>query len=234
VHTAPPPSRAKPAAPKPKRIGAWLGLLGAATAMALWLVLEPAPGSEIAEPPTISVQQDSQAAQPDGRFAALPERETLGNERGQLFSALRTAPAAAARAATAPAAKSPQPAAPPMPYRVAGKVWHNGVAEIVLARGDRVYYVGEGEDLGDGYRVEAISKDQVTLLYVPLALKQNLPVLSRLEGDAAPAPATAADRPHADEIEAHHQLKAPKALRLEVRPSLDETSRRLDLPKGSS
>jgi hypothetical protein len=72
----------------------------------------------------------------------------------------------------------------------------------VLAKGDSIVSVREGQTLDDGYRVEAIGRDEVTLLYLPLGVKQTLPMISSLvidkpraeilersdEPEAAPAP----------------------------------------------
>lgn len=66
---------------------------------------------------------------------------------------------------------------------------HGAAAQIVLARGDTVLTVSEGDTLEGGYRVEAIRPSGVTLVYVPLDVQHELPVLSTL--DAAPAVAQA-------------------------------------------
>ena len=89
--------------------------------------------------------------------------------------------------------EAPAPVAPPMPYRVAGQVVHDGPARVVLARDDRVFFVREGDVLEGGYRVESIKSDAVTLVYVPLDMRQTLAVASAL--DVAPAAATAAAGP---------------------------------------
>jgi cohesin domain-containing protein len=78
---------------------------------------------------------------------------------------------AAAPQAAAPAAP---PAPPPMPYRVAGQIAHDGSAHVVLAHGDRVFTVREGQTLDEGYRVESIRADGVTLVYVPLDAREHL------------------------------------------------------------
>jgi hypothetical protein len=78
-----------------------------------------------------------------------------------------------------------------MPYRLAGKLIEEGGAQVVLAKGDSVITAREGATLEDGYRIEAIGRDEVTLLYVPLGLRQTLPMTSSLVIDR-PATATAA------------------------------------------
>lgn len=81
-----------------------------------------------------------------------------------------------------------------MPYRVAGKVVREGAAEVVLAKGDRVVTVREGDTLEDGYRVEAITSDRVTLLYVPLDVRESIRVTTVLPKVSAPGD-TAAQPP---------------------------------------
>jgi hypothetical protein len=163
-------------------------LLAVSGTLGYWLIFEP-PSHTAVSARTDFAKHDINAPQSDGRFAALPAREPLGQLRGELFMARPSAPPAPAAAVrAAPVA----PSAPPIPYRVAGRVWHDGASEVVLAKGDRVYQVRQGEDLDDGYRVTAVSNDEVTLLYVPLGLKQSLPIVSTLDPDAAPAPQASA------------------------------------------
>ena len=67
---------------------------------------------------------------------------------------------------------------------------HDGTARVVLARDDRVLTVREGEMLDDNYRVESIRADGVTLVYLPLGVREELPVTATLKLDT-PAVATA-------------------------------------------
>jgi hypothetical protein len=63
-----------------------------------------------------------------------------------------------------------------MPYRIAGKVVAAGEPQIVLAKGDAILTVREGDKLDDGYRIESIKRDQVILLYMPLGVREKLPI----------------------------------------------------------
>ena len=128
-------------------------------------------------------------------FGALPRRETMGRPAGEPFGAPVRTPPPPSRAAVAPAPVAPS--APPMPYRIAGMVVQDGAAQVVLAKGDRVITVREGETLDDGYRVEAINSDSVTLVYMPMKLRQTLPLVSALGIDAPPARAVAQSSPQA-------------------------------------
>jgi hypothetical protein len=123
----------------------------------------------------------AQAPQAESRFAALPQREAIGKPTSPIFSAqswnaaLQNAPAQAVPVAP--------PVAPPMPYRVAGRVFHDGALQIILARGDAVLTVREGDTLDGAYQVEKVQPDRVTLIYVPLGTREDLPVNSALAFD---------------------------------------------------
>jgi hypothetical protein len=192
-----------------KKIAGWVVALGAVSAAAIWA---PEPANEPAHVPATAPQgsKDSVnvAADSQSRFEALPARETLGERRGELFSSRTWAPPRApAPKRAAPTAPSAGPTAPPMPYRVAGNVVHEGGAEVVLAKGDRVVTVREGDTLEDGYRVEAINSQAVTLVYVPLDVAQQVPVIAPLELDV-PARSLVAAAPAAAEPQAsvEHRL----------------------------
>lgn len=163
----------------------WLALAGAAVAAAALLAPEPAPAPSAAVDlaPVSRPVPNASAPAGTGPLDALPSRETIGRPRGQVFASRSWAPPAKPRPAAAAAAPvvSAPPAPPPMPYRVAGKVVHEGGAHIVLAKGDRVIWVREGETLEDGYRVDSIKPDRVTLTYLPLDVEQHIAVVSTLE-----------------------------------------------------
>ena len=129
--------------------------------------------------PTISISPDAPqtAKTPETGFSAWPPRATIGEPRGQLFA---PSPAPAPPTAAAPP-KPAQAVAPPMPYRVAGSVVRKGVSKLLLARGDVVLEADEGDTLEGGYRVESIGAAEITLLYLPLGVRERLPV-----GAAAP------------------------------------------------
>jgi hypothetical protein len=74
-----------------------------------------------------------------------------------------------------------------VPYRVAGQVVRGDGAHVVLAKGDAVLTVREGDTLDGGYRVESIAEDRVTLHYLPLGVRHDLAVVSTLGLDAPPA-----------------------------------------------
>jgi hypothetical protein len=147
-----------------------------------------------------------QASAQAGRFAALPAREAIGKPRGEPFGQRSWAPAAPPPSAVAAAA--PKPVAPPVPYRVAGQVTRDGVVQVVLARDDRVISVREGDRLDDEYRVESIKPDAVTLVYLPLDTRQDLPVAGmQLEPQRA-ATVAAANTPASPAVTAPSEPRA--------------------------
>jgi hypothetical protein len=168
-----------------------LGLLVVAGAgvVAASLLLPERPQPDSAQP----AKTEARTASSDGRFAALPSRDAIGKPRGELFGFRSWAPSRPVVRA-GPAAAPAAPAPPPMPYRIAGQVVHDGTARVVLARDDRVLTVREGEMLDDNYRVESIKADGVTLVYLPLGVREQLPVTATLKLDT-PAVATASAAP---------------------------------------
>ena len=168
-----------------------LGLLAVAGAgvVAAGLLLPERPQPDSAQP----AKTEARSPSSDGRFAALPSRDAIGKPRGELFGFRSWAPSRPVVRA-GPAAAPAAPAPPPMPYRIAGQVVHDGTARVVLARDDRVLTVREGEMLDDNYRVESIKADGVTLVYLPLGVREQLPVTATLKLDT-PAVATASAAP---------------------------------------
>lgn len=108
--------------------------------------------------------------------SALPERARIGEVRGEPFAARSFAPPAQS------AARSAAPVALAVPYRFAGKMIREGKEELLLARGNNVFPVHEGELLDGAYRVQSIAPDRVTLLYVPLGRRVHVDVVSALNG----------------------------------------------------
>ena len=168
-----------------KKLLGWA--LAAAAAAGAWLFFDPPQRAQPeARPPEQATRGEPQGG--DSRFG-LPSRDGLSRPRGDLFSSSAPPPVRKQPAKSKPVAEPaapPAPVAPPMPYRVAGQVVHDGPPRVVLARDDRVFFVREGDTLDGGYRVESIKPDAVTLVYTPLEERQQLPVASALQVPGAP------------------------------------------------
>jgi hypothetical protein len=177
-----------------KRILLWLGAAGVGAAALAQL--SPAE-SPVSEPARARQSTPAVTGPASERFASLPLREAIGKARGELFGPRSWEPAAKS-VPRRPGAQAPeQPVAPPIPYRVAGQVVSENGMRVVLAKGDRVFEVRQGETLEGGFRVETIEPHSVTFLYVPLGLKQelavagaglDLPAGQRVAGVMQPAP----------------------------------------------
>jgi hypothetical protein len=165
----------------------------AAAAGAAVVLLRPQQ-HELARPTPVRGEFAKGEAPPAETKLALPPREGLSRPSRDLFAS-NTLPVREPARKPPVAAKAepeipPAPVAPPVPYRVAGQVVHDGPVQVVLARDDRVYLVREGDTLEGGYRVESIRPDRVTLVYTPLEHRHHLAAASSLE-----APQTAEARP---------------------------------------
>jgi hypothetical protein len=133
----------------------------------------PAPAVGVAE----VKPQASGATGAESRWATLPRREGIGRPGGELFlpQSWSPPPAPAGKAGSAAVKPPPEKPAPPaLPYRVAGKMIHGEQPQIVLAKGDAVYTVREGDTLDDGYQVLKIRDEHVMLLYLPLGVQHTL------------------------------------------------------------
>lgn len=169
-----------------------LGIVG-------WLALDsgrletPSPGAAKRDggKETVAGAQDSAQDTRAGRYA-LPERAPLGETRAEIFGPHTWQPPAP-KVTAAPAA----PRAPAMPYRFAGKLLQEGKLQVFLAKGDEVVSVREGDTLDGTYRVQAIDETQITLVYLPLGLKETIPVSSSLPIESAQTTPAAAPVPAA-------------------------------------
>lgn len=154
---------------------AWLLAVAGAAAVALgWAFLQPM--QEAAGPSRDAAVPANRPGDPAGdkRLAALPDRAAIGKPQGEPFATRSWAPAPS-KPAPKPQVEAP-PAPPALPYRFAGRVVREGVAHALLAKGDVVLAVREGETLEGGYRVESISAEEITLLYLPLGTRQRITV----------------------------------------------------------
>lgn len=166
-----------------KRRTAYLALAIAAAAAAAVATQWPQTAETAAPAPVAAAQsvQPQQSALP----GQLPERSTLRGPAQPLFGV--QAPPAPKRAATPPPPQPvvvvvPQPPTPP--YRYVGSVTVDNKLQHVLAEADRVFPVIKGDTIGGVYRVEGISREKVTLRYVPLDALVELPLIPQNDGRA--------------------------------------------------
>lgn len=74
----------------------------------------------------------------------------------------------------------PPPTAPPLPFQFVGKLDDANQLKVFLQRGNRVITVGVGDVIDNTYRVESITDTQMTLVYLPLDIRQVLSVGNKL------------------------------------------------------
>ena len=65
-----------------------------------------------------------------------------------------------------------------MPYLFTGTSSQGSVTQYLLAKEDRVFAVKVGAILDGVYRVESTSDDEIVLQYLPLGLRQTVPLHS--------------------------------------------------------
>lgn len=70
----------------------------------------------------------------------------------------------------------PPPTAPPMPFTYIGKIEEQGRSTVFLSREGTNYSVKQGDQIDGTYRVEEISPQAVILTYLPLNIRQTLPI----------------------------------------------------------
>lgn len=76
-----------------------------------------------------------------------------------------------------PPAPPPPPTAPPLPYTYVGKILEpQGKLTIFIARGETMHMVKPGETLDGIYSVDTIDNGRLTLTYLPLNIKQYIPL----------------------------------------------------------
>ncbi len=70
----------------------------------------------------------------------------------------------------------PPPSAPPLPFTYMGKLIEDGQPTVFLTRQERNYAVRAGDTIEGMYTVEEISPRVMTLVYLPLNIKQTLTI----------------------------------------------------------
>jgi hypothetical protein len=68
----------------------------------------------------------------------------------------------------------PPPSAPPLPFVYMGKTIEDGQLTVFLTKQERNYVVKAGDTLDGMYKVEEASPSMMTLIYLPLNIKQTL------------------------------------------------------------
>lgn len=112
-------------------------------------------------------------ARPEAALTALPARQVLHKAGADLFAA-PGGPSAAAAPPSPPRESRPAPSLPPNPYRLAGTARYGGSGKTFLELHDRLYEVRVGMILHGLYRVDSVTADAVTLVYLPLEIEERI------------------------------------------------------------
>jgi len=74
----------------------------------------------------------------------------------------------------------PPPTAPPLPFSFMGSYQEPGDKLVVyLARADKLYAVSPGDTLEGIYKIEGVNAGQLSIMYLPLNIRQNLRIGDR-------------------------------------------------------
>jgi hypothetical protein len=168
------------------------GLLIAALAITLGAVYW-ASGLDSAEEAVEAVAESKPRSSPAGDVRVAQGPSDLDLERLRRAPSLdpstdpfalrdfRPAPPALRRPIARPAAEveplppSP-PQAPPLPFSYMGKLAEGNTTTVFLTTGDRNLVVRPGDVIDNNYRLEEVTDTTVVLTYLPLTVKQTIPI----------------------------------------------------------
>lgn len=173
------------------RAAIFVGGIGAA-AVSLALVRDdsrPDPALALPVERPLDIPQDAPsvaAASRAGRPLLLARARIETEPAADLF----TVPAPPAPPASQRPMARPRPTVPPFAFRYVGRIEQDGVTKLFLARGDDLIIVAKGEAIGDGFRLDDVGPNTLTVTYLPLRKAVGIG-LDTLAG----TPQTAADVP---------------------------------------
>lgn len=127
-------------------------------------------GAEAATAPEPAISRESDEALPKLSLERL-DRTAMAEPAADLFSAKSWYVPPTPHKFTEP----PAPTAPSLPFTYLGKMEEEpGKWVVYLAEGEAVHPVRPGDVIEGAYRVEGIAGGQITLLYLPLSIRQTL------------------------------------------------------------
>jgi hypothetical protein len=120
-----------------------------------------------------------------GVFSELPERGTLGGSKVDLFGQQSWQPPPPKVVVSPPRLPSP----PPMSYRFAGRLLQDGKLQVFVSKGDTPIAIKVGDTLEEGYVVEAITTEAITLIYPSLGHRASIaiPLITSATGSTPPS-----------------------------------------------
>jgi len=156
-----------------------LGTALAATVAAIFFPLEeegvaPQPPRPVATPKKAAAATVPDAQRVNAPWIA-PNADPFA-PRGWVAPAPMPAPVATVVATAAEVPPAPPPPPPPLPYKFVGQMRDGSETVIYLSLGDQMVVARAGETLDGGYKVAAITGNQLEFESVALGIRQTLPI----------------------------------------------------------
>jgi hypothetical protein len=135
-----------------------------------------APSEESAPSPKPAGKAPAPASPGGGQklAARVVEIPPLLNYRRTLGEGVEVVDLFEPKAPPSVAAPPAKPVPPKPPFVYMGLIEEGGRTKAVLAQGEQLHIVTQGETFAGSYRLETVSSEEVVLLYVPLDARQSL------------------------------------------------------------
>ena len=165
-----------------KRVVGWVAFFGVAAALA-WFP-EYFKQADDSDPAVAAVAPPTQGKPPGASVAASSAAAVTPikdlSPAGDLFAARSWNAAPAPGTVTEqPVIVTPSvqtPTAPPLPFQFVGRLDDRSDLQVFLQNGEKIYVVRKGDVIDETWRIERISDEELSLVYLPLHLAQTLPV----------------------------------------------------------
>ncbi|MGH8349507.1 MAG: hypothetical protein ACRES5_23540 [Pseudomonas sp.] len=164
-----------------KRVVSWVAFFGAAAALA-WgpEYFKQADDSD----PAVAVVATPTKGKNTGVAAASTAAATVPikdlSPAGDLFAARSWKPAPVLGTVVEQPVVVTQevqvPTAPPLPFQFVGRLDDRSDLQVFLQNGEKIYVVRKGDVIDETWRIERISDEELSLVYLPLHLAQTLSV----------------------------------------------------------
>ncbi|MGF6092755.1 hypothetical protein [Pseudomonas sp. 18173] len=166
-----------------KRVVGWVAFFGVAAALA-WFP-EYFKQADDSDPAVAAVATPAKGKTP-GTLAAASTAAAVApikdlSPAGDLFAARSWKAAPALGTVTEQPAVDVTPVvqtpiAPPLPFQFVGRLDDRSDLQVFLQNGEKIYVVRKGDVIDETWRIERISKEELSLVYLPLHLAQTLSV----------------------------------------------------------
>lgn len=151
-----------------------IALMFAATSVAVYF----APAEDADEAAAIALPRNGRSSAARANAPAPQRAEVARRYREDVPSIFalpeRASPRVARHAANPAPVAEEAPQAPPVPFRVLGRFVENGVPGMFVQLNDRTIVARNGDMISDLYKVETISDQAMTVLYLPLNVTQTV------------------------------------------------------------